>query len=89
MFKKWKHAVDNNKVFGALFTDLPKVIDCICHDYGVLLLAMKLVHKHFQKHKQGRNNGKTEPLYGTGRYMHFSIPSLITVFLFGCVIVEF
>ena len=27
-----KRAVDNNKVFGALLTDLSKAFDCICHD---------------------------------------------------------
>ena len=34
---KWKKAVDN-KVLGALLTDLSKVFDCICHD----LLVAKL-----------------------------------------------
>ena len=38
MIDKWKKAVDNNKVFGALLTDLSKAFDCICHD----LLAAKL-----------------------------------------------
>ena len=32
MMDKWKKAVDNNKVFGALLTDLSKAFDCICHD---------------------------------------------------------
>ena len=38
MIGKWKKAVDNNKVFGAILTDLSKVFDCICHD----LLVAKL-----------------------------------------------
>ena len=38
MIDKWKKAVDNNKVLGALLTDLSKAFDCICHD----LLAAKL-----------------------------------------------
>ena len=33
MLEKWKRAVDNNKVFGALLTDLSKAFDCISHDY--------------------------------------------------------
>ena len=32
MIDKWKKAVDNNKVFGALLTDLSKAFDCTCHD---------------------------------------------------------
>ena len=33
-----KKAVNDNKAFGALFTDLSKALDCICHD----LLVAKL-----------------------------------------------
>ena len=32
MIDKWKKAVDNHKVFGAVLTDLSKKFDCICHD---------------------------------------------------------
>ena len=28
MIEKWKSAVDNKKVFGALLTDLSKAFDC-------------------------------------------------------------
>ena len=60
MLEKWKHAVDNKKVFGALLTDLSKAFDCICHDlliaklnaYGLSLLALKLVHSYLQNRKQ-------------------------------------
>ena len=38
MIEKWKHAVDNSKVFGALLTDLSKAFDCVWHD----LLTEKL-----------------------------------------------
>ena len=38
MIGKWKHAVDNSKVFGALLTDLSKAFDCVWHD----LLTEKL-----------------------------------------------
>ena len=51
MIDKWKKAVDNNKVFGALLTDLSKAFDCICHDllvaklnaYDLSLLASKII----------------------------------------------
>ena len=36
MIDKWKKAVDNNKIFGAVLTDFSKAFDCICHD---LLIA--------------------------------------------------
>ena len=50
MIDKWKKAVDNHKVFGAVLTDLSKAFDCICHDlliaklntYGLSLPALKL-----------------------------------------------
>ena len=38
--EKWKLAVDNKKVFGALLTDISKAFDCLSHD----LLIAKLMH---------------------------------------------
>ena len=32
MIEKWKKAVDNGNVFGALLTDLSKAFDCLPHD---------------------------------------------------------
>ena len=60
MLEKWKGAVDNNQVFGALLTDLSKAFDCISHDlliaklnaYGLSLSALKLVHSYLQNRKQ-------------------------------------
>ena len=60
MLGKWKQAVDNNKVFGALLIDLSKAFDCISHDlliaklsaYGFSLSALKLVHNYLQNCKQ-------------------------------------
>ena len=52
MLEKWKRSVDNNKMFGALLTDLWKVFDCLDHEllmarlnaYGFSLTVLKLVH---------------------------------------------
>ena len=47
MLEKWKHAVDNKKVFGDLLTDLLKTFNCtdllktfncICHDFLIAKL---------------------------------------------------
>ena len=64
MIEKWKHAVDNGKVFRALLTDSSKAFDYVCHDlliaklnaYGLLLSALKLVHSYLQKRKQKKKN---------------------------------
>ena len=71
MLEKWKRAVDNNKVFGALVTDLSKVFDCISHDlliaklkaYGLSLSALKLVHSYLQNRKQRRKIGSSFSLW--------------------------
>ena len=60
MLGKWKQAVDNNKVFGALLINLSKAFDCISQDlliaklnaYGFSLSALKLVHNYLQNRKQ-------------------------------------
>ena len=60
MLENWKRAVDDNKVFGALLTDLLKTFDCISHDllitklnaYGLSLSGLKLVHSNLQNRKQ-------------------------------------
>ena len=56
MIDKWKKAVDNHKVFGAVLTDLSKGFDCICHDLLIAKLnaselplpALKLVTDNLQ-----------------------------------------
>ena len=60
MIGKWKKAVDNNKVFGAILTDLSKAFDCICHDllvaklhaYGLSLPALKMTQDNLLNRKQ-------------------------------------
>ena len=60
MILKWKKAVDNHKVFGAVLTNLSKAFDCICQDllianltaYGLSLPALKLITDYLQNKKQ-------------------------------------
>ena len=67
MIDKWKKAVDNNKVFGALRTDLSKPFDCICHDllaaklnaYGLSFPALKMIQDYLQNRKQRTKIGSS------------------------------
>ena len=60
MIDKLKKAVNNNKVFRALLTDLLKVFDCVCHDllvaklnaHGLSFPALKRMQDHLQNQKQ-------------------------------------
>ena len=60
MIKKWKKAVDNKKVFGALLTDLSKAFDRISHDlliaklhpYGPLFPVLRLIQDYLQNFKK-------------------------------------
>ena len=71
MLEKWKHAVGNKKIFGALLTDLSKAFGCICHDlliaklnaYVLSLPALKLVHNYLQNRKQRTKNGTAYSLW--------------------------
>ena len=53
-------AVDSNKVFGAILTDLTKALDCICHDLlvaklhgcGLSLPALKMIQDYLLNRKQ-------------------------------------
>ena len=67
MIDKWKKAVDKNKVFGAILTDLSKAFDCICHDlliaklhaYGLLLPALKMIQDYLMNRKQRTKIGSS------------------------------
>ena len=65
ILEKWKRAVDINKVFGALLTDLSKAFDCISHDYayGLSLSALKLVHSYLQNRKERTEIGSSYSLW--------------------------
>ena len=60
MIEKWKKAVDNGNVFGALPTNLSKAFDCLPHDLiiaklnscGFNLTALNLIHNYLTKRKQ-------------------------------------
>ena len=60
MLKKWKRAVDQEKVFGALLTDLSKAFDSLPHEliiarlnaYGFNLAALKLVNEYISERRQ-------------------------------------
>ena len=67
MLEKWKRAVDKNKVFGALLTDLWKAFDCRSHNlliaklksYGLSQSALKLMHSYLQNRKQRTKIGSS------------------------------
>ena len=60
MLEKWKSAIDNRKMFGALLTDLSKAFDCLSHDlliaklnaYGFSIAALRLVQNYLSNRKQ-------------------------------------
>ena len=60
MLESWKEAVDKNKAFGALMTDLSKAFNCLSHDlliaklhaYGIDLLSLKLLQDYLSNRWQ-------------------------------------
>ena len=60
MLEKWKTAIDNRKMFGALLTGLLKAFDCLSHDlliaklnaYGFSIAALRLVQNYLSNRKQ-------------------------------------
>ena len=60
-------AVDSNKVFGAILTDLSKAFDFICHDllvaklhaYGLSLPALKMIQDYLLNRKQRTKIGSS------------------------------
>ena len=60
MLEKWKSAIDNKKMFGALLTDLSKAFECLSNDlliaklnaYGFSIAALRLVQNYLSNRKQ-------------------------------------
>ena len=60
MLEKWENAVDKEKVFGALLTDLSNAFDCLPHEliiaklnaYRFKLPPLKLMHSYLSHRKQ-------------------------------------
>ena len=79
MIEKWKKAVDNGNVFGALLTDLSKAFDCLPHDliiaklnsYGFNLTALNLIHNYLTKRKQ---RTKINQSYSSWEDILFGVP---------------
>ena len=63
MLEKWKGAVDDKKVFGALLTGLSKEFDWLSHEliipnlnaHGFSLPAIKLIHDYLYNRQQRTN----------------------------------
>ena len=79
MIEKWKKAVDNGNVFGALLADLSKAFDCLPHDliiaklnsYGFNLTALNLIDNYLTKRKQ---RTKINHSYSSWEYILFGVP---------------
>ena len=60
LLEKWKEAVDNNKSFGALLTDLSKAFDCLPHElliakldaYGMDTPSVRVIYNYLKNRKQ-------------------------------------
>ena len=79
MIEKWKKAVVNGNVFGALLIDLSKAFDCLLHDliiaklnsYGFNLIALNLSHNYLTKRKQ---RTKINQSYSSWEDILFGVP---------------
>ena len=79
MLDKWKHAVNNGKVFGLLLTDLSKAFDCLfsellivkLHSYGFNLAIVRLIHGYLTNRKQ---RTKTNSRYNSWEEILFRVP---------------
>ena len=90
MADKWKRAVNSNKVFGAILTDLSKAFECICHDFlaaklyacGLSLPALKMIQDYLLNRKQRTKIGSS---YSTWENIISGVPkgSILEPLLFS------
>ena len=95
LIEKWEKSVDNDGVFGALFTDLSKAFDCLSHElliakldaYGFDKNALKLVNSYLSNRKQ---RVKINSKYSSWSEILFGIPqgSILGPLLFNIFICD-
>ena len=93
--EKWKKSVDNGGAFGALFTDLSKVLDCLSHEFLIAKLeadgfdknALKLVNSYLSNRKQ---RVKINNKYSSWSEILFGVPqgSILGSLLFNIFICD-
>ena len=96
MLEKWKHVVDNGKIFGILLTDLSKAFDCLFHElplaklqaYGFSISALRLIYSYLANRKQ---RTKTNMSYSSSEEILFDVPqgSILGPLLFKIFLCDF
>ena len=79
MIEMWRKAIDENKIPGAILTDLSKAFDCLSHElliakleaYGFDKSALKLVYDYLRGRKQRTKVGES---YSSWRDLLYGVP---------------
>ena len=79
MIEKWRKALDEGKVAGAILTDLSKAFDCLSHDlliakleaYGFSNSALKFIYSYLKDRKQ---RTKVNGSYSSRRTLLSGVP---------------